>query len=96
MRQGPGVGGKSQKSNLEKAHRDTNNKLFALAAMLSSTICFNISKTFNADTIQDLDAIKEISERIQIRSSDSQTNQFMREREGAGRSTKDDKNRVYE
>ena len=51
MRSGPGVGGKSQKSNLEKAHKDTNNKLFALAAMLSSTLCFNIVKTFNADTI---------------------------------------------
>ena len=50
-RHGAGVGGKSQKSNADKAHRDMNNKLFALCAMLSSTLCFNIVKTFSADTI---------------------------------------------
>lgn len=67
------------------SHQNTNStesKLFALCALLSSTICFNVSKTLSASTLEDLDFLKDLHRRIQIKPAALAEN-FMRETTGA-------------
>lgn len=61
----------------------TDSKLFALAALLSSTICFNIHRTFDQKTLEDLEVIKDLHRLIKIRPPDHSAN-LMRERGTAG------------
>ena len=47
----------------------TDSKLFSLCTLLSSTICFNVKKSFDADTLTDLDMFRDLSRLIKIKPS---------------------------
>lgn len=84
-------GAKSAKSSTRtNLANSTDSKLFALAALLSSTICFNIRQTFDEKTLDDLELIKGLEKRIKIRPPE-QSASLMRERgTPGGRGTVDD------
>lgn len=64
---------KSKSTNTRKNVSATSidAKLFTLCTLLSSSICFNIRKTFDEKTLEDLDMFKELSRLIRIRPSHS-------------------------
>lgn len=64
---------KSKSTNTKKnvSATSTDVKLFTLCTLLSSTICFNIRKTFDEKTLEDLDMFKELSRLIRIKPSHS-------------------------
>ena len=47
----------------------TDSKLFSLCTLLSSTVCFNVKKSFDADTLTDLDMFRDLSRIIKIKPS---------------------------
>ena len=49
-----GPAGDRSKSSRANLTNSTDSKLFALGTLLSSTICFNVVKTFNEQTLEDL------------------------------------------
>ena len=68
----------------------TDSKLFALGSLLSSTICFNVVKTFNEQTLEDMELIKGLEKRIKIRPPEMSAN-LMRDRgTPGGRGTVED------
>ena len=67
----------------------------ALCALLSSTICFNIRKTFDEKTIDDLDIFKKLGDIIKIKPSHSATSLMHSGVTPGARSTKED-NLVYQ
>ena len=47
----------------------TDSKLFALCTLLSSTICFNVKKSFEEKTLEDLDLFRDLSRLIKDKPS---------------------------
>jgi len=68
----------------------TDSKLFALCSLLSSAICFNVQKTFDEKTLEDLHFIKDLNKRIQIKPSVSAAKLMGESGTSRGRGNKED------
>ena len=68
----------------------TDSKLFALCTLLSSTICFNIVKTLDERTVEDLELIKGLEKRIKIRPPEKAANLMHERGTPGGRGTVED------
>ena len=85
-----GPAGDRSKSSRANLANSTDSKLFALGTLLSSTICFNIVKTFNEQTLEDLALVQQLERKIKLRPPGGSAN-LMRERGAStGRSTVED------
>lgn len=83
-------GFKSSARGASSAASQIDSKLFALSTLISSTICFNIVKTLDEKTLEELELIKGLEKRIKIRPPERAAN-FMHERgTPGGRSTIED------
>lgn len=47
----------------------TDSKLFTLCTLLSSTICFNVKKSFDEKTLEHLDMFRDLSRLIKVKPS---------------------------